>query len=193
MRKVLIKMGDIFEAHQADLIVLPCSATGSIRKSIRKSSETYGFSTPEELNLNLQHGDISALYPFPDTSIAKFFVYAASVLYDYSSKEILESIGEKLGILTTIRNDIRHIETVLLGTGAGGVPTEVAGYALSKGFHATSKDSILVICVQDAERLERLKKVINGNMFSRLWNSLTLKPSLYGFGIDLKKFFGRKR
>lgn len=191
MRKVLTKMGDIFEGP-ADLIVLPCSARGTIRKSIRKAAETYGFPTPEKLNLNLPHGDISAPYLFPDQSIAKFFVYAASVLYDYSSREVLESIGKQLGILTTRRSDIHRIETVLLGTGAGGVATEVAGRALSKGFYSTSEDSILVICVQDAERLIKLQKAIYGNIFSRLWNSLMLRPSFLGFGVDLKRLFGRK-
>jgi len=192
MRKVFVKMGDIFEGP-ADLIVLPCSAKGTIRKSIRKAAETYNFPTPEKLGLNLQHGDISAPYPFPDQSIAMFFVYAASVLYDYSSRQILESIGQKLGLLTTMRSDIHRIETVLLGTGAGGVTTEVAGRALSKGFYATSKNSILVICVQDSERLEKLKKVITGNIFSRFWNSLMLRPSFFGFGVDLEKLFGGKR
>lgn len=185
-------MGDIFEGP-ADLIVLPCSARGTIRKSLRKTAEKYDFPTPEELHLNLQHGDISAVYPFPDRTISKFFVYAASVYFDESSIEILETIGRKLGILTTIKSEIVHIETVLLGTGAGGVSTEVAGRALSKGFCATSKDNAtLVICVQDAERLERLKQVISSSFLSRLWDSLILKLSFFGFGIDLKKFFGRK-
>lgn len=161
-KNVLARMGDIFEGS-ADVTVLPCSGKGTISSATNRWIELFNLPSPKALQSSPTFGNLSELIPFSSSkSITKYVVFAASVLNDHSSQEIITSIGRKLGELTHRDPQIRVIETPLLGTGAGGLSTETAGKALFEGFRSTAhKDSKLYIFVFDRERQLALEKLFS--------------------------------
>jgi hypothetical protein len=111
-----------------------------------------------------------------------------------STPEAVEKIASGLGMLTTANPQIRLIESPLLGTGAGGLNTETAGRALYRGFMATSApESMLYVFVFDQERLTKLHDITTERQRTSVWDALGLRPGLFGFSIDLKKLFSRKK
>ncbi|MFZ2359058.1 MAG: CHAT domain-containing protein [Anaerolineae bacterium] len=159
---VLAVMGDIFEGS-ADLTILPCSGKGTVSSATRRWLKMFCIPSPMEISSQPRFGDISDLINFPgDQRISRYVVYAASVLNDFSSAAIIRGIAAKLGSLTQIHPEIRLIQTPLLGTGAGGLGTEVSGKALYDGFRSTAHpDSILHIFVFDRERQTTLQALID--------------------------------
>lgn len=150
---VLARMGDIFEGS-ADLTVLPCSGKGTVSSATKRWLQLFRLPSPKDLESFPTFGNISNLIPFtgPKT-VTRHVVFAASVLNDHSSPEIITGIGNKLGKLTLENSDIRIIESPLLGTGSGGLSTEVAGRALCDGFRSTARpDALLYVFVFDKER-----------------------------------------
>jgi hypothetical protein len=182
-------MGDLFEGS-ADLTILPCSAKGTITSAAARWKHAYGVSSPQELGLTLKLGGISPIFPFPGPqNISKFFCYAASVLNDHSSAEVIESIGTQVGKVTSERDDIRIVESPLLGTGAGGLFTEVAGRSLSKGFlSASSLEATLFIFVYDRERFEKLGVTLGEQgVLQKVWDAVGIRPGILGINVDVKK------
>jgi hypothetical protein len=117
---------------------------------------------PKDVGMQLQLGSLSEVLDFPGPKhITKYIVFAPSVLNDFSSPEVIESIGHQLGQLTHANPLLRQIEAPLLGTGAGGLKTEVAGKSLYNGFLASSiSDATLYIFVFDSERQIQLTNLI---------------------------------
>lgn len=159
---VLAVMGDIFEGS-ADLTVLPCSGKGTVSSATRRWLKMFSIPSPMEISSQPRFGDISDLINFPgDQRISRYVVYAASVLNDFSSAAIIRGIAAKLGGITQIHPEIRLIQTPLLGTGAGGLGTEVSGKAFYDGFRSTAHpDSTLHIFVFDRERQTTLQALID--------------------------------
>ncbi len=162
MSNVLVVMGDIFEGA-AHVTVLPCSGKGSVSSTVRRWLTIFDIPSPKDIPSQPQLGEISDLIPFKgETRITHYIVFAASVLNDYSSFEIIHGIAAKLGQLTQSASEIRFIETPLLGTGAGGLKTEVAGQALHQGFKSTARrDSTLSIFVSDKDRHSKLQALLS--------------------------------
>jgi hypothetical protein len=194
MTQFIFRMGDIFEGA-ADLTVLPCSVKGTVSSATARWKEAFGISLPRELGLALQLGDVSRIVPFPGPrSISKNYCYAASVLNDSSSPEIIKSIGANIGRITAFRSDIHIVEAPLLGTGAGGLRTAEAGKALALGYASTAEpDATLFVTVYDRERFEKLESTLSeeGGLVRRVWNALGLRPGMFGLSIDVKKLFER--
>lgn len=167
MSNILARMGDIFEGS-AQVTVLPCSGKGTVSSAVRRWLEMFEIPAPKDIENPPPFGGISELLPFKGkTTITKQVVFAASVLNDFSSYEMLYSIATKLGELTQLDPSIRLVETPLLGTGAGGLKTEVAGKALYQGFKSTAHpDATLYIFVFDRERQITLQ-----NLFSEIENN----------------------
>lgn len=161
---VLARMGNVFEGG-AHLTVLPCSSKGTVSSFTETWAKLFQLPMPKDLPEPPKFGDVSQLIPFTrDTSITEQVVYAASVFNDSSSDKIIKGIAAELGNLTQLNPSIRFIETPLLGTGAGGLKTEVAGEALYRGFHLTAHpDSALFVLVPDQERQTTLE-----TLFKRL-------------------------
>lgn len=155
-------MGDLLlpESYR-DLTVLPCSAKGTVSRITKDKLERYNLKSPLELRLHLRRGDISDVIPFPGPKdITRFVVFAASVLDDESRKEDIESIGDKLGVLTNAVPEIQILECPLLGTGAGGLDAMVSGGALRCGFLRTSSAAAtLHIVAYDKQRIEKLQTI----------------------------------
>ena len=162
MSTVLARMGDIFEGS-AQVTVLPCSGKGTVSSAVRRWLTMFDIPSPKDIPSRPQFGEVSDLTPFKgEKSITTHIVFAASVLNDFSSLEIINKIAAKLGELTQTNADIRVIETPLLGTGAGGLKTEVAGKALYQGFKSTAHpDSTLYVFVFDRERQITLQTLFN--------------------------------
>jgi hypothetical protein len=192
MATVLVRMGDIFEGS-SDLTVLPCSAKGTISSATGRWKQVFGIKTPKELELTLQLGAVSDPYQFPASqTVCKNFCYAASVLNDHSSSDVITRIGEAVGRFTLERTDIRIVESPLLGTGAGGLSSLAAGRALAKGFASTATpDAQLFIFVYDHERFKKLEAALTQRhgVFRRVWGALGLRPGVFGFSVDLKRLW----
>jgi hypothetical protein len=106
MGQVLIRKGNILEGT-ADLTIFPCSAKGTTSSSMKRWQELYKIPSPPDLNLCLTHGGLSAPFPFPGPqTVTKSYCYAAAVLNDYSSDEVVEKIGQQIGNATKARPDM---------------------------------------------------------------------------------------
>ena len=178
MSTVLVRMGDIFEGS-AQITVLPCSGKGTVSSAIRRWLTMLEIPAPTEIVSQPVFGSISEMIPFKgEKRITENIVFAASVLNDFSSFEIIKRIGAQLGKLTQVNTDIRVIETPLLGTGAGGLKTEVAGKALYEGFKSTAApDAILYVFVFDSERQTTLQMLFNSLEYENLPMTFPLTKS----------------
>ncbi len=189
MGQVLLRKGNILEGS-ADLTIFPCSAKGTTSSSMKRWQELYKIPSPTDLNLSLKHGGLSAPFPFPGSqSVTKSYCYAAAVLNDYSSGEVVEKIGQQIGETTKARPEIHVVEAPLLGTGAGGLDTIVAGRSLAKGFLSSSSDNaLLYIFVYDTDRYAKLEAALKKRgLFRRLFDAVLLRPSWQGIGLDVKE------
>ena len=141
MTAVLFRSGGVLEGG-ADLTVLSCSAKGSVNRATRICIEHYRIPLPTVKSL----GEIE-VFPFPGPgTLTKRIAWAASVLNDSSTPEAISRIGERLGEYVNAQQEVRLIESPLLGTGAGRLEPVEAGKALRKGFRASCKvEATLII------------------------------------------------
>jgi hypothetical protein len=140
-------------------------------------------------------GDVTPAMPFSGPPhLTKFVCFGASVLNGQTNEEVISSIGRSLGEMTVRHPEIRIVESVLFGTGHGGMRDEPAGLALASGFLETArKDATLWIWLHGAERHARLKTALKGGLGKRLLAAINLRPGLFGIGIDLKKLLNIDR
>ena len=121
MALVQLKHGDMFDGP-ADLIVLPCSTSGTITQLVRRRLVHHRIPYP---NAGMELGDVHVM-PFDGgESIAQFVAYAASVEANDSSKAAIHRIGLALGEATREWPTIRRVSAPLLGAGAGGLKSDV--------------------------------------------------------------------
>ncbi|HXA17606.1 MAG TPA: toll/interleukin-1 receptor domain-containing protein [Thermoanaerobaculia bacterium] len=155
MALVQLKLGDMFDGP-ADLIVLPCSTSGTITSFVRERLIHHRIPYPKP---GMKLGDVSIL-PFEGgENIAQFVAFAASVQSDSSSPEAIRRIGEQIGAASVERSTIRLISTPLLGAGAGKLPSEAVVSALSSGFKNTAhRDARLVVHVLHKAVFDRLSR-----------------------------------
>lgn len=159
---VKLRLGDLFDGP-ADLIVLPCSTSGTITGFVARSLAQYSIPHPKE---GMRLGDVEIM-PFDGAEdIAQYVAFAASVKANSSTTKAIEAIGRVVGEFTAQNPAVRNVSAPLLGAGAGGLQSEVVVAALQAGFTATAaKDSTLIIHVLHREVYDRLKgnrRVIRG-------------------------------
>src|SRR4051812_26623736 len=115
MATVQLKLGDMFDGP-SDLIVLPCSTSGTITDFVRKRLVHHRIPYPKT---GMRLGDLSVV-PFEGgENIAQFVAYAASVEANSSTGPAIRRIGEQLGDATKEWPTVRRVAAPLLGTGAG--------------------------------------------------------------------------
>jgi TIR domain len=150
---VQLKLGDMFDGP-SDLIVLPCSTSGTITSFVRKRLIHHRIPYPQP---GMELGDV-AIVPFEGgENIAQFVAYAASVDGNSSSAAAIRRIGQQLGASTAERSTIRLVSAPLLGAGAGGLQSEAVVDALTQGFkEGAQRDARLVIHVLHEDVHERL-------------------------------------
>jgi hypothetical protein len=151
---IKLRLGDLFDGP-ADLIVLPCSTSGTITGFVARSLAQYSIPHPKDW---MDLGEVEIM-PFEGAEdIAQFVAFAASVRANSSTEEAIETIGRALGEFTATDRSVRNISAPLLGAGAGGLQSEVVVAALRAGFVATAaKDATLVVHVLHREIYDRLK------------------------------------
>ena len=159
---VKLRLGDMFDGP-ADLIVLPCSTSGTITGFVARRLEQYSIPHPTP---GMVLGKVEVV-PFDGADdIAQFVAFAASVRNDSSSQKAIESIGRALGDFTATNSAVKYVAAPLLGAGAGGIQSELVAAALREGFSATAApDATLAIHVLHQEVYDRLKanrRIIQG-------------------------------
>ncbi len=191
---VKVHMGDIFEG-KADLTVLPCGAKPTWSSSVQRWIDKYGIPTPKELMSEMRLSDVTDPVPFPDSQdVTKYIAYGASVLNKSTTPNVIRKLGENIGSITVSHGDIKFVESVLFGTGYGGLSDSLAARALSRGFKTTAvPDATLWIFVHGGERSAAVRKVVEGGFVTRFVDALIARPAVMGFGINLKKLFGLEK
>src|SRR5216683_2038680 len=115
-----LKLGDMFDGP-SDLIVLPCSTSGTITSFVRERLIHYQIPYPSPGKIL---GDVTVM-PFDGgENIAQYVAYATSVKANTSSSDAIRKIGSQLGKATQEYPTIRLVSTPLLGAGAGGLESE---------------------------------------------------------------------
>ncbi len=160
---VKIKLGNLFDGP-SDLIVLPCSTTGSVTGFVARSLDDYLIPYPLT---DMTLGQVEIL-PFEGgENLAQFVAYAASVHRNSSDEKVILKIGESLGTFSKKEPSVRLISAPLLGTGYGGLKLELACFELAKGFTNTAHDDatliIRVLHEDDFARLRFSHRAIIGN------------------------------
>src|SRR3569623_409176 len=142
--QIRIRLGNLFDGP-TDLVVLPCSTSGTITAIVAQSLTSYKLPQPPS---GLKLGDIDVV-PFPGgQNISQFVAYAASVSNDTSRPEAIYHIGLYLGRFTISEPSVRAVSAPLLGAGAGGLRSETVVESLRCGFLETaSPNATLTISV----------------------------------------------
>lgn len=143
MASVELKQGDMFHSGPADLIVLPCSTSGTITRFVQEKLWAYSLPHPPERML-LGQVAIEAFHGGEE--IASYIAYAASVHGVRSSESAIREIGVALGRASTNNPAIRRVFAPLLGAGTGNLLPDAVVRELSAGFMSTAqRDASLVI------------------------------------------------
>lgn len=152
--QVRLRLGNLFDGP-SDLIVLPCSTSGTVTGFVARSLAHYDIPHPRE---GMQLGQVEFM-PFEGAeNIAQFVAFAASVEYMTSNIEAIFAIGRAIGGFTEQQSAVRAVAAPLLGTGAGGLQSEKVVSALRQGFEQTAIiDSCLTISVLQRDLYERLR------------------------------------
>ncbi|MCE1253572.1 MAG: TIR domain-containing protein, partial [Anaerolineae bacterium] len=165
---IKIRLGNLFDGV-SDLIVLPCSTSGTITGFVARSLSLY--SIPHPL-AGMELGQVEIL-PFEGgENIAQYVAFAASVLSMTSSTNAIEKIGIALGEFTKKEPSVRIISAPLLGAGAGGLQSESVVSALTKGFvNSAHENATLFIYVLNQDVFNRLRSS-RGTLIEKPKNSI---------------------
>ena len=157
--KIQLKLGDLFEGT-SDMIVLPCSSSGTITQFVFSRLKTHNIPFPKS---NMKLGDVDLL-PFKGAeNFAQYVAFAVSVNNNYSELSAIERIGEQLGKLTIENSAIKIIHAPLLGAGAGGLLSENVINALKTGFlKQSSSESVLIIHILHESVFKRVTDFFKG-------------------------------
>ena len=181
-------LGNIFEGG-ADLTVLPCSSKPSVSKATRNWIDAFDLVDPMQFDYSLEFGGTSKLYEFKHKSKkTKYYVYGAAVLNDYSTPDIVFSVSKRIGELTREKADIRHVESVLLGTGAGGLKNIASIGALATGFEETAHpDARMIVYSWNSQTRDEIEHELQLSTAERIAEKINLSPSIFGVGANLNE------
>jgi hypothetical protein len=129
--------GDLFDGP-ADLVVLPCSTTGSYTPFVAERLRAFAIPAPRA---GRELGDVDYEQLAVAAHVAQYAALAASVLDEpsgrmSSSAEAIERIASSLARFTCDHTGVRVVNAPLLGAGAGGLPHETVVHSLRHGFTA---------------------------------------------------------
>lgn len=181
---VSVLLGNIFDGG-TDLKVLPCSAKPSVSKFMRNWIDTFNLADPLKFKFkfkfkyDLDLGGTSRLYNFRHRSKkTKQYVYGAAVLNDHSTPEAVFSIARKIGQITSENSEIRTVETVLFGTGAGGLSNIESVVGLATGFEETADpDARLIIYTPNASVKSAIEKELTASRVEKIAEKIKLAPA----------------
>lgn len=152
--QIKLRLGNLFDGP-SDLIVLPCSTTGTVTGFVARSLANCRIRYPRD---NMRLGEVEFM-PFEGAeNIAQFAAYAASVDDMTSTLEAIQEIGRALGTFTREQPSVRAISAPLLGAGAGGLRSEGVVSSLKLGFEETAApDACLTIHILHKEVYDGLR------------------------------------
>ncbi len=154
-----LRVGDIFDGP-SDMIVLPCSTSGTITSFVNRKLEHYNIKPRPASRSEL--GDVQVHDFVGGENIAQFVAYAVSVDRNHSSLEAIERIGRQLGELTKTSRSIRRVSAPLLGKGAGGLGVEAVAPTLARAFESSShRDAALIISVLHEADFELVRRGVS--------------------------------
>lgn len=170
---VLLQLGDML-AERSDLVVFPCSTSGTIASFVESAVRRYRLPRPP---VRAELGDFIPVNSPLTFEIARHLAYAVSVHNNDSSEEAIERIGRKLAAFSSRDPSIRTIRVPLLGAGAGGLAPEVAASSLRRGFQSAPETfATLYIHVLDSDILDHIRR--NGKLHATQDAGLELQPKL---------------
>jgi TIR domain len=175
--QIQIKLGDMFKGA-CDLIILPCSTTGTVTQFVFNRLQSYKIPSPTK---GMKLGDLQILPFNGGENIAQYVAFAVSVDNNYSELSAIESIGRKVGELTIENTGLQIINIPLLGAGAGNLQSEKVIEALKKGFQSKSSNgSTLIIHILHSDVFHRVTEYFKGtkkvNVDCETTKNLSPKP-----------------
>lgn len=157
--QIQIKLGDMFRGA-CDLIILPCSTTGTVTQFVFNRLKSYKIPAPKK---GMKLGEIQLLPFNGGENIAQYVAFAVSVDNNYSELSAIESIGRKVGELTMKDSGLQIINIPLLGAGAGNLQSEKVVEALKNGFQSNSSNgSTLIIHILHLDVFNRVTEYFKG-------------------------------
>lgn len=166
---VKLRLGNLFDGP-SDLIVLPCSTSGSVTGFVARSLAHYSIPHPRT---GMRLGEVEIL-PFEGgESIAQFVAFAASVKEMSSSTTAIESIGRALGEFSCEQRSVRAIAAPLLGAGAGGIQSEKVVAAANK---------VIIVCD------ETYKQKADGRLGGVGWETMVIQGDIANLPPDSTKY-----
>jgi hypothetical protein len=149
-----LRLGNLFDGP-SDLIVLPCSTSGTVTGFVAKSLAHYNIPHPRD---GMRLGEVEFM-PFEGAeNIAQYVGFAASVNYMESEIDAIREIGSSIGSFTREQPAVRAIAAPLLGAGAGGLQGEKVVGALRQGFEEQASDAAcLTISILHKDVYDRLR------------------------------------
>lgn len=167
--QIQVKLGDMFKGA-CDLIVLPCSTTGTVTQFVFNRLQSFKIPKPTK---GMKLGDIELLPFNGGENIAQYVAFAVSVDNNYSEISAIESIGRKVGELTMENPSLQIINIPLLGAGAGNLQIEKVVEALKNGFQTNSSNgSTLIIHILHSDVFNRVTEYFKGTK-NATYNSKT--------------------
>jgi SEFIR domain len=152
---VRLRLGNLFDGP-SDLIVLPCSTSGTITGFVARSLAHYSIPHPQ---VGMQLGTVEFM-PFEGgENIAQFVAFAASVRGGLGSKlEAIRAVGHAIGTFAQEHTAVKAIAAPLLGAGTGGLKSDDVVIALKEGFcESAPNDACMTISVLHRDIYDRLR------------------------------------
>lgn len=151
---VKLRLGNLFDGP-SDLIVLPCSTSGSTTGFVARTLAHYNITHPRG---GMKLGEVEFM-PFDGAeNIAQFVAFAASVRANTSQLEAIREIGKSIGAFTQDQPEVKAVSAPLLGAGAGGLQEEHVVAELRDGFDSTaSETACLTISVLHKDIYDRIR------------------------------------
>lgn len=172
--QVQIKLGDMFQGA-CDLIVLPCSTSGTVTQFVFNRLQSYNIPHPKA---GLKLGEVG-LCPFKGgDNIAQYVAFAVSVDDNYSDLQAIREIGRRVGEITMDNDSLDIVHIPLLGAGAGGLQSEKVAASLKEGFNSSSSsNSVLIIHVLQIDVYNRIVNHFKGIKTLEQIDEEGVKPS----------------
>jgi hypothetical protein len=138
--QVKIVVGDVFESSNANILIIPCSTTGSMGGAFRKGIEALGVT---EIPEQLKAGQVATIPVTHGRSSIGMVLLAAVVDPREKSPEAairrVEEATRRAGEVASTKDSV--VATPLLATGAAGLDPEPAAQAMLAGFSASAHPS----------------------------------------------------
>lgn len=140
---------NLFEYSPCDLLIIPCSDSGTISKGFSEHLYRYGISSmPLENADNLFLGNVFNVPSSHEPQLA-FAVTVQGKSRDKTNGAILIDIGYRIAVLAS-KQGLKTIACPLLCAGAGGVAPLLAFEKLVEGFVRGAAEGLsLIVCIPD--------------------------------------------